>query len=529
MAPKVESQVQPSRIRCLTSQQEPKAAGRCVVYWMSREQRAHDNWALLRAAEIARENNVVLRVAFNLVPKFLKATVRQYGFMLEGLKETEDLLRSKGIPFHLTEGSPVDTLPALVRKEAAIAVVCDMSPLRVPMSWCKDVAKKLDGGVPLFQVDAHNVVPVWVASDKQECGARTIRKKINEKLPQFLTEFPILLSQNAALLKKAGGMPSAVNWPAIYKKLQIDRSVKEVTWLRPGAAAAKQHLAGFCKEERLLQYLHRNDPLLCAQSGLSPWLHFGQLAPQRAALAVQAAGRGKTAAASKEFLEEAVVRRELSDNFCFYNPNYDSIHGAAEWAQLSLQKHSSDKREYLYNEAQLEKAQTHDHLWNAAQNELRGAGKMHGFIRMYWAKKILEWTKSPTEALRIGILLNDKYSLDGRDPNGYVGVAWSIFGAHDMGWTERKIFGKIRYMNYAGCCRKFKVTEYEERWRQPQDVDPASLSNGTAANSVRRSRGAQTAEGGNPKKRPMGEEDAEEQGKATMKKPAANKRRKVSA
>merc|ERR1712166_766299 len=167
-------------------------------------------------------------------------------------------------------------------------------------------------------------------------------------------------------------------------------------------------------------------------------------------------GKGKSAAASKGFLEEAIVRRELSDNFCFYNPKYDSIEGAAGWAQETLKKHTKDKRQYLYTEAQLETAMTHDLLWNGAQNELRGAGKMHGFMRMYWAKKILEWTKSPEEALRIGIKLNDKYSLDGRDPNGYVGITWSVMGTHDMGWGERPIFGKIRYMNYNGCKKKFK-------------------------------------------------------------------------
>lgn len=170
-----------------------------------------------------------------------------------------------------------------------------------------------------------------------------------------------------------------------------------------------------------------------------------------------------------------------------------------------MKKHSRDKREYLYGEAELDKAKTHDPLWNAAQNELRGAGKMHGFMRMYWAKKILEWTKNPEEALRIGIKLNDKYSLDGRDPNGYTGVAWSVMGIHDMGWTERKVFGKIRYMNYNGCTKKFKVIKYEERWEEPRDVDPSSLgaedSPGAHSRVVRKNRGAQTAEGGNPLKR----------------------------
>eukprot|EP00930_Biecheleria_cincta_P051447 TRINITY_DN36638_c0_g1_i1.p1 TRINITY_DN36638_c0_g1~~TRINITY_DN36638_c0_g1_i1.p1 ORF type:complete len:534 (-),score=107.33 TRINITY_DN36638_c0_g1_i1:68-1669(-) len=500
----VERKVAAGRQRCLTAQKEPKAGGKCVVYWMSRDQRAADNWALLRAFEIGKEHNVAVLVVFNLVPKFLEATERMFGFMLKGLEETEAELRSKNIPFHLLMGNPVDTIPKFISKVNAVAVVCDMSPLRVPMAWCKDVAKKL-AGVPMIQVDAHNVVPVWVASDKQEVGARTIRKKIQNNLPEYLTDFPALKKQESTLVKKAGGMPTAVNWTAANKSLKIDRSVKEVTWIQPGASAASKALARFCKESVLAGYLHRNDPLSCKQSGLSPWTHFGQLAPQRAALAVKAAGKGKAAAASKEFLEEAVVRRELSDNFCFYNPKYDRIEGAAGWAQASLKKHSKDKREYLYGEAQLDKAQTHDPLWNAAQNELRGAGKMHGFMRMYWAKKILEWTKSPEEALRIGIKLNDKYSLDGRDPNGYTGVAWSVMGIHDMGWTERKVFGKIRYMNYNGCKTKFKVVRYEERWKEPRDADPNSLGSedtpGAHSRVVRTNRGAQTAEGGNPKKR----------------------------
>jgi deoxyribodipyrimidine photo-lyase len=337
---------------------------------MSREQRADDNWALLRAIELAREHRVSVRVVFNLVPKFLEATARMYGFMLQGLRETEAKLRKKNIPFHLAMGSPTDTVPAFVRKHAAIVVVCDMSPLRVPMAWCHGVANKL-GDVPLYQIDAHNVVPVWIASDKQEVGARTIRKKIQEKLPQYLSEFPSLPPQDLALLRKAGGMPPAVNWVTADKSLKIDRSVKEVTWLKPGAAAAAMALSRFCKEQVLATYIHRNDPLTCTQSGLSAWLHFGQLAPQRAALAVKAAGKGKAKSASLEFLEEAVVRRELSDNFCFYNPKYDSLDGAAGWAYETLRKHSKDKREHVYTEHQLEKAKTHDALWNAAQNELR--------------------------------------------------------------------------------------------------------------------------------------------------------------
>lgn len=177
--------------------------------------------------------------------------------------------------------------------------------------------------------------------------------------------------------------------------------------------------------------------------------------------ALEAKARGKSYGESvASFVEELVVRKELSDNFCFHNKKYDSLEGCAGWAQETLEKHSIDKREHVYTRQQLEAGKTHDQLWNAAQLELVHKGKMHGFMRMYWAKKILEWTKSPADALADSIYLNDHYSIDGRDPNGYVGCMWSIGGIHDMGWTERPIFGKIRFMNYKGCERKFKVAMY---------------------------------------------------------------------
>ena len=187
------------------------------------------------------------------------------------------------------------------------------------------------------------------------------------------------------------------------------------------------------------------------------------IAPQRAVLEVKEAAKGRGGTVSEgaaSYIEECVVRRELSDNFCYYNPDYDSLDGAAQWAQDTLEAHADDKRPQLYSFAQLEGARTHEDIWNAAQRQLVYEGKMHGFMRMYWAKKILEWSPSPAEALSWANALNDKYSIDGRDPNGYVGVAWSIMGVHDMGWKERDVFGKIRYMNYNGCKRKFDVGAY---------------------------------------------------------------------
>lgn len=240
--------------------------------------------------------------------------------------------------------------------------------------------------------------------------------------------------------------------------------VPEVNWCEPGEIAAMDVLMGSQNgflTKRLKNYsVDRNNPCKStALSGLSPYLHFGQISAQRCALEAR---KLKTSypQAIDAFLEELIVRREVADNFCFYQPHYDSLQGAWEWARKTLMDHANDKREHIYSREQLEKAQTADPLWNASQLEMVYYGKMHGFMRMYWAKKILEWTRGPEEALEISIYLNDKYEMDGRDPNGYVGCMWSICGVHDQGWRERPIFGKIRYMNYAGCKRKFDVDRY---------------------------------------------------------------------
>merc|ERR1711907_3919 len=205
----------------------------------------------------------------------------------------------------------------------------------------------------------------------------------------------------------------------------------------------------------------------------------------RMILDVKAAVKNKSTA---EFIEEAVVRSELADNFCFYNPNYDQLSGASGWAQETLEVHTADPRPHLYTLEQLEKGETHEDLWNASQLQMVKDGKMHGFLRMYWAKKILEWSPDPATALKWSIELNDKYELDGRDPNGYVGCAWSIMGIHDMGWTERPIFGKIRFMNYAGCLRKMDVPTFVEKY--PPAAQNAQHAGGTPAQPKKASKKA---------------------------------------
>eukprot|EP00808_Paulinella_micropora_P023842 g37480.t1 len=436
-----------------------KANSKVVVLWMSRDQRVQDNWAMLLARGLAKQHRLELQVVFNLVPQFLEATLRQYDFMLKGLEEVEKDLRALHIPFHLLMGHPKETVPAFTQAQNAGVVVCDMSPLRVPRLWVKEVAKGLQAqGISMVQCDAHNVVPVWIASDKREYAARTIRNKIHSQLGPFLKPFPSLEEQ-----AQTTELPELTDWEKARATLRINQDILPVDWCKPGAKAAMSALDDFI-QNRLKHFAKgRNNPNDDVCSNLSPYFHFGQLAPQKALLEVSA-NRNKGNDGANSFIEEALVRRELSDNYCWYEPNYDSLEAAYPWARESLELHKKDRREYVYSRAELEAAVTHDDLWNASQLQMVRTGKMHGFLRMYWAKKILEWSADPAEALATSIYLNDKYELDGRDPNGYVGCAWSIMGVHDMGWTERPIFGKIRYMNYAGCKRKFDLPAFVKRF-----------------------------------------------------------------
>jgi deoxyribodipyrimidine photo-lyase len=421
-----------------------------VIYWMSRDQRVHDNWALLFAQNLSTEKKKDLVVVFSIVPKFLDATLRQYDFMLNGLAEVEKELKRYNIPFFILLGEPSVQIPEFINEHAASTLVSDFDPLKIKRKWKNEIAKKIN--IPFYEVDAHNVIPCLYVSGKQEFGAYTIRPKIHKNLPEFLEEFPKLkkMKSNSAFNKN-------IDWKKIYSSLSLDESVKPVEWIKPGEKAAHKTLKDFI-ENKIDKYSElRNDPNENVLSNLSPYLHFGQISAQRVAQIVNGLGDHPSV---NSFLEELIVRRELSDNFCYYNSNYDSFKGFPDWAKKTLNNHKKDKREFVYSSKIFEEANTHEDLWNAAQNELINTGKLHGYMRMYWAKKILEWSKSPEKALMIAIYLNDKYELDGRDPSGYVGCAWAIGGVHDRAWAERPVYGKIRYMNRNGAKRKFDIEKY---------------------------------------------------------------------
>jgi len=447
------------RVKLLSQANDIPDGSRGIVYWMSRDQRVQDNWACLYAQRLALKCSEPLHVCFCLVPKFLDATLRHFDFLLRGLREVEQECHTLDISFHLLIGEAANVLVDFVQRNKIGGVVTDFSPLRIPLQWVDDVKNKLPENVTFCQVDAHNIVPCWKASEKLEYAARTIRGKINRLLPEFLTEFPPVIRHPFPPDKKS----KPIDWDAAEKSLEVDCTVLPVTWARPGTKAAVETLHEFCTTGLKDFSEHRNNPNKNALSNLSPWIHFGQISVQRCILTVMER-KSKHGKSVEAFIEEATVRRELADNFCFYNKAYDRIDGANDWARKTLEDHKKDKRDYVYTRDAFEKAQTHDDLWNAAQMQMVSTGKMHGFLRMYWAKKILEWSESPESALQTAIYLNDRYELDGRDPNGYVGCMWSIAGIHDQGWRERPIFGKIRYMNYKGCQRKFDVAEFVRKY-----------------------------------------------------------------
>lgn len=420
---------------------------------MVRDKRASDNHALITAQKIALKNKASLIVCFQYVGCFKKANLRQYEFLFKGLEETSKNLSKLNIDFHLLQGSAEDEIPKIINQFSVGSIVTDYSPLKVYKKRLKKVLEKIS--IPLCQVDSHNIVPVWITSEKKEFAAHTIRKKIHKRLDEYLTDIPKLVIHPHNTVKK----PEPILWSSLYKNLTIDSNITSVNWIQPGEEKAKERLNYLLKA--LKDYhIKRNNPNFNALSNLSPYFHFGHISPQKVAFEITNSSLPEED--KNVFLEEMIVRRELADNFCEYESKYDFFEGFHPWAQKTLNEHRQDAREYLYPSEQFEEGETHDPLWNAAQFQMVKLGKMHGYMRMYWAKKILEWTPNPEIAMQIAIDLNDKYELDGRDPSGYTGIAWSIGGIHDRAWFERPVFGKIRFMNFNGCKSKFNVNQYIE-------------------------------------------------------------------
>ena len=443
--------IHPSRIQPLNRRSIQD--GRYVLYWMQASQRVECNHALEYAVGEANALQLPVVVAFGLTDRFPEANLRHYTFMLEGIEGVRNALRLRGIRFALLHRSPERA--ALELAGEAALVVADRGYLRIQRQWRNHVAANAPCAV--VQVESDVVVPAETATPKEEYAAGTLRPKLHRVLEGYmapLAERPV--RKDSLTLRLDADVVE--DFAALARSMKIERTVAPVTALRGGAAAARARLEDFIAGKLRHYADRRNDPGLDYSSGLSPYLHFGQISPLAVALRVSAE-KTVPAAAREAFLEELIVRRELGSNFAVYSNRYDEYGSLPDWAGKTLAAHAGDRREYLYDEGRLERAETHDPYWNAAQREMVLSGRMHNYMRMYWGKKILEWSRSPEEAFRTALRLNNRYELDGRDPNSFAGVAW-CFGKHDRAWPERKVFGKIRYMNDAGLRRKFDMEAY---------------------------------------------------------------------
>lgn len=430
----------------------PDPDGDCVVYWMQRSQRAHDNPALDLAVNLGNELGKPVVVFFAPVPFYPHANLRHFSFLAEGISDIAEALARRGIGFVLRP-YPLHSLLKFCEEVQASIVIGDENPLREPERWRTRLARQIR--IPFWTADADVIVPSKLLR-REHYAARTLRPRVHELLPEFLVQPS---NPEARLAWASPPCLRSLPWNEDFTREWIlDRSVHPVRQWRGGTRQALQTLDTFVRQ-RLGGYPEqRNHPEQDGTSRISPYLHFGHIGPRTVALAIQNAAA--PAQAKQAFLEQLIVRRELAVNLVRFNSLYDSMECLEPWADRSFTEHTGDPRPVEYNEKQLENADTHDPLWNAAQKQMVLTGWMHNYLRMYWAKKILEWSPSVAVAFQRALWLNDRYELDGRDPNGYAGIAWAILGKHDRAWPDRPVFGKVRYMSLASTARKFDSKKF---------------------------------------------------------------------
>jgi deoxyribodipyrimidine photo-lyase len=430
-----------------------------VLYWAQMNRRVDSNHALAYGAHLANEAGLPLLFYEGLTCSYPFANDRFHTFILEGVPGTERRLRELGIGyvFHLRRkrSDPDDAVYRLAADAAAL--VTDDYPTFIARAHNARVPSKLE--IPYYAVDSSCIIPMR-QFQKREYAAHTIRGKIQKLLPRYLTPAPAIAVRHKfrPTWRDLHTRVTRTNTPEIVASCDIDHGVRPSAEFHGGAGEAEKRLEQFLHDS-----LHRyagshNEPSAKATSGLKEYLHFGHISSLQVALAVQGYAR-KHRLIADEFLEELIVRRELAFNFACFAENQESLECLPDWARKTVAKHAQDKRDPVYTREQFERSATHDPLWNAAQKELLCSGKIHGYYRMYWGKKIIEWSASPEEALATMIYLNDRYALDGRDPNTYTNILW-CFGLHDRPWVERPIFGQVRYMSYDGMRRKTHVDAY---------------------------------------------------------------------
>lgn len=488
-----------NRLKKLEDREYNAESKKNILYKMSREHRIENNWSLIYAQKLAIENDVKLFVVYTHYDKKWECVSRTVDFILVNLEQVQKDLFEKNISFEYvknnTKNKTSDFLKKYCNENNIGLIVSDMAPQIEYNAWQENFLEN-NKQVAVHIVDARNITPVWVTSVKEEFAARTIRSKIYKKISEYVNslenKFSKIKTHTQNENKYVESILDATNWQEIRKNFKCVESelIFEGLDFVGSELEAKKRLDIFLKDKLENYDTDRNVATLRGQSDLSPYINFGIISKQYIlehilekyylkiedvldptkngsgdAEQINSTGLSDELIKSiRAFVEELVIRGELADNYVYYNKNYTSFVGLANWAKLALEKGRNDTREYIYTKEEFEAASTHDTLWNAAQNEMMRSGKMHGYMRMYWAKKILEWTNNPEEAIEIAIYLNDKYSIDGWSAGGNIGVLWSVGGLHDRAWFARPVFSTIRYMALSGCEKKFNVKEYKEKW-----------------------------------------------------------------
>jgi len=436
---------------------EPRRDGKCVVYWMQRAVRVEDNPALDVAVEAGNLLDLPVVVFFSVIPNYPNANLRHYHFLQQGLRDVEEEAADRGVGFVLRQ-HPASSIEVFLSEVRAALLIGDENPCREPERWRRVLARRLK--LPFWTVDADVVVPSAVFG-RDYFLLHHFRPRLRAELSTYLVRPVDTKPSNP--WKRPKRLQSFSLAEDITKGFKwLDRRVRPVDTFTGGSHAARRRLREFIERD-LAQYgENRNHPERKGTSRLSPYLHFGNIGPLTIGLAVEeAVAEGKVAVQTRDrFLDQLIGWRELSVLFVRNNENHDNWECAEPWARKTLAEHARDARPQCYTLEQLERAETGDELWNAAQREMVDTGWMHNFMRMYWAKKILEWAPDPARAFEWSVTLNDKYELDGRDPNGYAGIAWAIAGKHDRPWFERPVFGQVRSMTAASTAKKFDSASY---------------------------------------------------------------------
>lgn len=480
------SAFQQAELRVYRHQPGRTSRGTRVVYWMQQAQRVWVNPALDYAILRSLEMNLPLELWFVLYPDIPSAQAKHYQFMIEGIADTSRTLKELGIDLRVMVSQKVEFPPELLQSTALL--VLDHGYL----NWQKELRDKVfeapdSASLEIVEIDTEAVVPVHLASEKEEYSAATLRHKILSKMSGFLVkQAPIGIKKPAkekrqAIAHEYPGDSSDPNALWAWAQSVLSLSAKKLSPVSLGSSHTKaMDTLRFFIREHLQDYaLLRNHPELDVQSNMSAFLHFGQISPieitmeicEQTRIPVEAlpgmiADRSRLSGMHQSvanYAEELIVRRELAMNFCNYNPDYESHLSLPEWARKSLNDHLADPREAYYSLDRIEQGETDDIYWNAAQKQMLSSGKMHNYMRMYWGKRILAWFPSVEDAYGILAWLNNKYEMDGRDANGWAGIAW-CFGKHDRPWAERPIYGMVRYMNAAGLKRKFDIEAYVSKW-----------------------------------------------------------------